>query len=105
MMSNKLESSNGRTGYSAKDMQKPVYFYCSAPKAQTVCLTGEFNQWDPNSLQMERRVDGWWHLQVPLTHGHHEYAFLVDGKPMLDPHAMGTTRNARGIQVSIIAVS
>jgi hypothetical protein len=31
----------------------------------------------------------WWFLQVELSHGHHEYRFLVDGKPVLDPHAAG----------------
>ena len=30
-------------GYSAKNMAKPVNFYCSAPTAQSVCLVGDFN--------------------------------------------------------------
>ena len=54
---------------------------------------------------MEQRVDGWWYLQVQLTHGHHQYHFLVDGTPTLDPHAIGTARNDRYAQVSVVAVS
>jgi hypothetical protein len=54
---------------------------------------------------MEQRLDGWWFLQVPLAHGHHQYQFLVDGIPTLDPHATGVTQNARYAQVSVIGVS
>jgi len=43
--------------------------------------------------------------QVQLCHGHHQYRFLVDGKPMLDPHATGVTRDEQGEQVSLVAVS
>lgn len=93
------------TCYSARDMAKPVNFYCAAPRAKSVNLAGDFN--DSGSLlpPMERRLDGWWFLQVPLTHGHHQYRFLVDGKRMLDPHATGIARNERNEEVSLVAVS
>jgi hypothetical protein len=54
---------------------------------------------------MERRVDGCWFLQVLLTHGHHQYRFLVDGKPILDPHATGVAHNEVNEEVSLVAVS
>ncbi len=94
-----------RADYSARNMAKPIHFYCEAPKARSVYLVGDFNQWDPDSLPMQQRVDGWWYLQVPLTHGHHQYRFLVDGQPVLDPHATGTARNDKGEEVSLLAVS
>jgi hypothetical protein len=50
-------------------------------------------------------VDGWWFIQVPLTHGHHQYRFVADGKPMLDPHAAGVARNERNEEVSLVAAS
>ena len=86
-------------------MAKPINFYCDAPKAGAVHLVGDFNRWNPAAHPMERRVDGWWFLQVPLTHGHHQYRFLVDGQPMLDPRAGGIARNERNEQVSLVAVS
>jgi 1,4-alpha-glucan branching enzyme len=46
---------------------------------------GDFNRWNPASHLMRRRVDGWWFIEVQLTHGHHRYRFLVDDKPVLDP--------------------
>jgi 1,4-alpha-glucan branching enzyme len=91
--------------YSAKNMAKPVSFFCAVVHAQMVCLVGDFNEWNPTSLPMQRQADGSWYLQVPLTHGHHEYLFLVDGIPVLDPNATGTARNERNELVSLMAVS
>ena len=91
--------------YSAKNMTKPVNFYCAAPGAKSVSLVGDFNDWDPTSAPMRQQVDGWWFLQVPLTHGHHQYRFLVDGKSMLDPRAAGIAHNERNEEVSLVAVS
>ena len=84
---------------------KPISFFCAAPDAKSVHLMGDFNGWSPTAHPMERRKDGWWYLQVSLTHGHHQYQFLVDGTPTLDPHATGTVRNDRYEQVSLMAVS
>ncbi len=100
-----LQANLHGTCYSAREMAKPVNFYCAAPRAKSVNLAGDFNDWDSSSLPMKRRVDGWWFLQVPLTHGHHQYRFLVDGKPMLDPHATGVVHNERNEEVSLVAVS
>jgi len=94
-----------RSPYSATDMAKPVHFYCAAPNAQAVSLIGDFNGWDPRADPMERKVDGWWILDVPLTHGHHRYQFVVDGKPVLDPHAAGVVHDESIGAVSLIAVS
>ena len=85
-------------------MAKPINFFCNSPKALTVQLVGDFNHWNPTTHPMEQRVDGWWFLQVLLTHGHHQYRFLVDGEPMLDPRATGVTRNEWGEAVSLMAV-
>ena len=91
--------------YSAKKMAKPVNFVCVAPSAKAVCLTGEFNGWDPQAHPMRRQPDGAWLLQVALHHGHHQYRFLVDGKPVLDPRAHGVARDRHGERVSLVAVS
>lgn len=89
--------------YSAKNSHKPVNFYCAAPFAKLVELAGDFNHWHP--LSMQKSLDGWWLAQVQLCHGHHQYRFLVDGKPMLDPFATGVARDEQGEQASLVAVS
>ena len=91
--------------YSAKNMRKPVNFVCCAPQATSVCLIGDFNEWDASAHPMLRQPDGAWLIQVPLHHGHHQYRFLVDGKPELDPRASGVARDRAGERVSLIAVS
>ena len=54
---------------------------------------------------MRRREDGWWFIEVQLNHGHHQYQFLVDGKPTLDPKGTGIARNEQNERVSLVAVS
>jgi 1,4-alpha-glucan branching enzyme len=91
--------------YSAKKMSKPVNFVCIAPAAKRVSLMGDFNGWNPEAHPMQRQPDGAWLLQVPLHHGHHQYRFLVDAKPVLDPRASGVVRDRSGERASLIAVS
>jgi 1,4-alpha-glucan branching enzyme len=91
--------------YSAKKMAKPINFVCVAPSAQRVNLVGDFNDWNAEAFPMKRQPDGNWLLQVPLTHGHHHYLFLVDGKATLDPRAQGIARNELNEKVSLLAVS
>ena len=82
-----------------------VNFICAAPQAQSVSLVGDFNGWNPASHPMSRAPDGGWLLLVELAHGHHRYAFLVDGSLTLDPRAQGITRNDKGERVSLVPVS
>jgi 1,4-alpha-glucan branching enzyme len=91
--------------YSAKRMTKPVNFHFAAPSAQSVYLVGDFNWWNPTSHPMRRRENGWWSIEVQLTHGHHQYLFMVDDEPVLDPKGTGIARNGRNEQVSLMAVS
>jgi hypothetical protein len=91
--------------YPARKMTKPVNFYHAAPSAQSVYLVGDFNEWNPTSHPMRRRVDGCWFIEVQLPHGHHRYQFLVDDQPVLDPQGTGIARNERNERVSLLAVS
>jgi 1,4-alpha-glucan branching enzyme len=82
-----------------------VDFFCLAPQAKSVSLIGDFNKWQPNGHPMTRMPDGGWVIRLELPHGHHQYLFLVDGKPTLDPNAMGKVHNERDETVSLIAIS
>jgi len=94
-----------RNRYSAKNMAKPINFFCFAPQARRVALVGDFNDWRPDANPMIRQPDGSWHIVVPLNHGHHHYQFLVDDRPTLDPRATGIARNEKNERVSLIAIS
>jgi hypothetical protein len=54
---------------------------------------------------MKQMPDRSWLLTVELKHGHHRYAFLVDGVLTLDPQAQGITRNDKGERVCLVPVS
>lgn len=86
-------------------MAKPVPFVCLAPGAKTVCVMGDFNDWQPAARPLKQMPDGAWRTEVWLPHGYHRYLFVVDGRAALDPRAHGVARNERGEKVSLIAVS
>ncbi len=89
--------------YSAKQNLHHKTFFCSAPGAQHVALAGDFNNWNP--APMRRMPDGGWSASLELHHGYHQYVFLVDDKPVLDPNASGRACNERNELVSLIALS
>jgi 1,4-alpha-glucan branching enzyme len=91
--------------YGAHITLRAVNFICNSPQAQFVNLVGDFNEWNPSSHPMKRMPDGAWLITVELKHGHHRFAFLVDGNLTLDPRAQGITRNDQGERVSLVPVS
>jgi len=91
--------------YSARYNLHQVDFFCDAPEAQSVRLVGDFNSWDITATPMQRMADGHWMASLELPHGHHQYLFLVDGAPKLDPKASGIARNDLNERVSLVAVS
>src|SRR5258708_2454535 len=84
---------------------RAINFFCQAPQAQAVSLVGDFNDWSPTANPMKRMVDGAWFIGMELKHGHHRYAFWVDGVLTLDPRAQGIARNDKGERVSLVPVS
>ena len=84
---------------------KPVNLICLAPQATSVSVVGDFNQWKPGTHPLRKQVDGSWQGTVSLTHGHHRYAFLVDGTLTMDPKGMGVSRDDQGNRVSLLSVS
>lgn len=98
-------SSGRRSPYSAQRNLHHATFFCHASEAQQVSLIGEFNHWNPNATPMVRQPDGKWMASLELRHGYHQYMFLVDGERVLDPTAMGRTRDAQNQMVSLVAIS
>ena len=88
-----------------KQNLRSTNFICHAPQAQSVSLVGDFNAWNAYTHPMKQQADGVWLLTLELKHGHHRYAFLVDGVLTLDPRAQGITRNDQNERVSLIPVS
>ena len=91
--------------YGAPPNLRTLNFICHAPQAGSVSLVGDFNKWDPTAHPMKQMPDQAWLVSAVLKHGHHRYAFLVDGQLTLDPRAQGITRNDKGERVSLVPVS
>ena len=48
--------------------------------AETACLCGEFNKWDPTAHPMKRHKDGRFSLTISLKPGQeHHFRYLLDG--------------------------
>jgi 1,4-alpha-glucan branching enzyme len=54
------------------------------PNAKAVYVAGDFNDWTPDGLKMQRVGDAWV-FNVHLSVGKHLYKFIVDDKWMKDP--------------------
>jgi 1,4-alpha-glucan branching enzyme len=91
--------------FRSKRTSRAMNFVCRASGAGSVDLVGDFNGWAAGAHPLKRMPDGAWLITVELHHGHHRYAFLVDGVLTLDPQAQGITRNDAGERVSLIPVS
>ena len=82
-------------------------FVVVAPRATTVSLVGDFNDWDAARTPMRRARQGEsvWTAVVPLTPGRYRYAFLVDGVSWLaDPAAPAARDDEFGAPSSVVTV-
>ena len=87
----------------AQQLHRATFTYAD-PKAQKVCVAGEFNHWSPDANPMARTAGGVWALQLELPAGQHQYLFTVDGQWVLDPKAMLSHPNSHGGTNSVILV-
>jgi hypothetical protein len=83
-----------------------VNFAIVAPGAARVALVGEFNDWDPTATPMTRVGGNEWRVALPLAHGRHVYAFIIDdGRWATDPSAPIAPERWFGAQRSVMLVS
>ncbi len=73
------------------------------PKAASVFLAGDFNNWALKSLAMKKQGDDWI-CSVYLSAGKHKYKFVVDGKWIPDPTNKNWEQNEFGTGNSVIWV-
>ena len=79
-------------GFAPNRSRHAVDFFCDAPEARGVFITGDFNHWQAHDIPMHRAAHGRWMAHLELLDGHRRYLFLVDGKPTLDRRANGKVR-------------
>src|SRR5436853_2233936 len=82
-------------------------FVVVAPRAATVSLVGDFNDWDAarTPMQRTRKDASVWTAVIPLTPGRYRYAFLVDGVSWVaDPAAPVARDDEFGTPSSVVTV-
>lgn len=85
-------------------------FVLVAPGAKQVSLVGDFNDWDQQATPLVRATGGGtWTVELPLTAGRYNYAFLVDGHrwtadPAAPPAAPRAVADDYGQPSSVVTV-
>lgn len=65
------------------------------PKAGSVQLVGDFNQWTPQSFR--KKGSGRWDVSILLSPGDYSYNFVVDGKVIRDRNQPRTDAKGRSL--------
>jgi 1,4-alpha-glucan branching enzyme len=71
-------------------------------EAKKAILSGSFNHWDTQEIELKRRTNGW-ELPVYLKDGTYHYKFIVDHQWMQDPDNPASVDDGAGGFNSIIA--
>jgi Glycogen recognition site of AMP-activated protein kinase len=76
-------------------------------QAESVALCGEFNQWSPDDIRLERDGGGTWRTTVALEPGRtYRYRYLLDGERWENaPQADGYLPNPYGSVDSVVIVA
>jgi len=79
-------------------------FTIQAGQADKVCLAGDFNQWRVCEAPLERVGEDTWTISVELPPGRHQYMFVVDGRWVTDPHALGYINDGFGHKNAVVVI-
>jgi len=80
-------------------------FVLVAPRAASVALVGDFNDWDRARTPMRAARGGVWAAVIPLAPGRYRYAFLVNGAEWrADPGAPAAMDDEFGTPSSVVTV-
>jgi hypothetical protein len=88
-----------------RDTVQIVRFVFVDPRATSVELVGDFNEWAKGTTELGRSgAPGVWAVSVPLSPGRHEYAFIINGSRWVaDPLAVKSSDDF-GTESSVIRV-
>ena len=80
-------------------------FIVHAPNADSVFITGDFNDWNPTEYSMRKYKSGKCSKKLKLKPGRYEYQFVVDGSRWTDPENAARCESPFGSQNSVIEIS
>jgi cytoskeletal protein CcmA (bactofilin family) len=69
----------------AREERITYKFLYYMPDAESIALTGDFIDWDPEGIPMVRDAQGTWSTLYALPPGEYKYKFIIDGEAVPDP--------------------
>jgi len=91
--------------YGVNQINDAVVFVTLYPRAETVQIAGDFNNWQPAKNQMEKvGSSGVWQSKLKLPAGKYRYRLVVDGQWQQDPYNELTESNPFGGFNSVVEV-
>jgi len=91
--------------YGVSQIGDAVAFVTLYPRANSVHIAGDFNNWQPEKSPLERVGDsGVWQAKIKLPQGKYRYRLVVDGQWQQDPYNELTELNPFGELNSILEV-
>jgi chromosome partitioning protein len=91
--------------YGVNQIDDALVFVSLYPRASTVQIAGDFNNWQPTKTPMKRVGDsGIWQTKLKLPQGKYRYRLVVDGQWQQDPYNERTEVNPFGEYNSVLEV-
>jgi len=90
--------------YGVRQLEGSVRFVTLYPRAKTVQIAGDFNNWQPQKTALLPVKDGKWELALELAPGKYRYRMVVDGQWQQDPYNEKVEANPYGEYNSILEV-
>jgi hypothetical protein len=79
-----------------------VQFVLVAPRAKSVSVVGDFNDWNPSAIPLQP-ARGVWSVEAVVPVGRHDYAFVIDGTRWIaDPAAPRAPADEFGAGYSVL---
>ena len=91
--------------YGVDQINDAVVFVTLYPRAQSVQIAGDFNNWQPQDTQMQKVGEsGVWQKELKIPAGRYRYRLVVDGQWQQDPYNDTTEMNPFGEYNSVFEV-
>jgi len=91
--------------YGVRQAEDAVMFTTLYPRAGTVQIAGDFNNWQPENTPLQKiGENGVWQIKLPMNRGKYRYRLVVDGQWQQDPYNEFTELNPYGEYNSVLEV-
>jgi chromosome partitioning protein len=91
--------------YGVSQIADTIVFTTLYPRADTVQIAGDFNNWQPTETSMAKVAgNGAWQIKLKLPAGKYRYRLVVDGQWQQDPYNEMTEMNPYGDYNSVLEV-